>query len=488
MRGHPDLLSHRALNVQNVPGARRTAPEEATVLLTVVIQRQVVSLMPARGVFAEHGLLEQLMVVVNVHEEEAIVGSLLPLRMLGLDHGFELGGPRGARVGPVAPELVETLRVAQLDQPDVTGRDVGGAEDDVRVVLDEAVRLLALVPGGGCRRRDHVIDVVVLVDPVPERDCLQALLVRPVDVLVPNAGPRCPMQCAEGVHRVAGHDVLVVAVVLGEGLLQNGHPESLVGPDMSEEGIVAVAPRLHRQPVIDYDGVLDAQRPDIDAVDAVRAEAVGRVEEDLLQAVWNLSDCGSARQEPAVADVALAHVVGFDPLVAEQTVRGEDLADALPLDTRLPITVSLAHVPPEEAKLPREVWVRVRRRALVDVIEVRKSLLVPILGSRAVVILHGIRNVFIGDLSQQINCIGCDLCIGASRGTVDAARRSHDRLASELQRVTLVGGRVLPRADLSEATEGRAGEVHGDVGDGVHRDGASRHSRDASRDKATQLL
>ena len=80
------------------------------------------------------------------------------------------------------------------------------------------------------------------------------------------------------------------------------------------------------------------------------------------------------------------------------------------------------------------------------------------------------------------------MCIGTVRGAVDAARRSHDRLASELQRVTLVGALVLPRADLSEATEGLAGEVHGDVGDGVHRDGAGRHSRDASRDKATQLL
>ena len=80
------------------------------------------------------------------------------------------------------------------------------------------------------------------------------------------------------------------------------------------------------------------------------------------------------------------------------------------------------------------------------------------------------------------------MCIGTVRGAVHAARRSHDRLASELQRVTLVGALVLPRADLSEATEGLAGEVHGDVGDGVHRDGAGRHSRDASRDEATQLL
>ena len=383
VRGHPDLLSHIALHVQNVPGARLTAPFVRSVLHPRVIQRQVVVVVPARRVFAEHGLLEQLMVVIDVHEEEAVVGSPLPLRMLSLDRRFARGGPVGARVGPGALELVETLRVAQLDQPDATGRDVGGAEDDVRVVLDEAVRLLALVPGRGCRRRDHVIDVVVLVDPVPERDCLQALLVRPVDVLVPNAGPRCSVQCAKGVHRVAGHDVVVVAVVLGEGLLKNGHPESLVGPDMSEEGVVAVAPLLHRQPVVDYDGVRDAQRPDIDAVDAVRAEAVGRVEEDLLQAVWNLGDCGSARQEPAVADVALAHVVGFDPCVAEQTVRGEDLADALPVDTRLPIALFLAHVLPEEGVVCREVRVVVRRRALVDVIEVRESLLVPILGSRA---------------------------------------------------------------------------------------------------------
>ena len=488
MRGHPDLLGLRALNVQNASGACRAAPREITVLLTRVIQRQVVVIMPACGVFAEHGLLEQLMVVIDVHEEEAIVGSLLPLRMLGLDRGFALGGPRGARVGPGAPELVEALRVAQLDQPDVTVRDVGGTEDDVRVVLDESFRILTLVIAAGRRRRDHVINCVVLVDPLPERDCLQAFLVRPVDLLVPNAGRRAPMQCAKGVHRVAGHDVLVVAVVLGEGLLQNGHPESLVGPDMSEEGIVAVAPLLHRQPVVDYDGVLDAQRPDIDAVDAVRAEAVGRVEEDLLQAVWNLSDCGSARQEPAVADVALAHVVGFDPLVAEQTVRGEDLADALPVDTRLPIALSFAHVMPEESIQPREVRVVVRRRALVDVIEGRKILLVPILGSRAIAVLLGLSNCYIGDLSQHSIRISCYLGIGASRGPVDAAWRSHDRLASELQRVTLVAALVLPRADLSEATKGLPGEVHGDIGDGVHRDGAGRHSRDASRDKATQLL
>ena len=363
--------------------------------------------MPTRRVFAEHGLLEQRVVVVNLHEEQTVVGSPLPLRMLGLDRGFARGGPVGARVGPGALVLVETLRVAQLDQPDVTGRDVGGAEDDVGVVPDEAVRVQAS-PGGGCRRRDHVVEGVVGADPVPERDCLQAFLVAPVDVLVPNAGPRRPMQCAKGVHRIASHDVVVVAVVLGEGLLENGHPESLVGPDMSEEGIVAVAPLLHRQPVVDYDGVRDAQRPDIDAVDAVRAEAVGRVEEDLLQAVWNLSDCGSARQEPAVADVALAHVVGFDPFVAEQTLVGEDLADALPVDTRLPIALSFAHILPEEPIYFREVRVLVRRRALVDVIEVRKCLLVPILGSRAVVSLHGRRDGYIGDLSEHVS-ISCYL-------------------------------------------------------------------------------
>ena len=206
------------------------------------------------------------------------------------------------------------------------------------------------------------------------------------------------MQCAKGVRRLSGHDVLVVAVVLGEGLLQNGHPESLVGPDMSEEGIVAVAPRLHRQPVVDYDGVLDAQRPDIDAVDAVRAEAVGRVEEDLLQAVWNLSDCGSARQEPAVADVALAHVIGFDPIVAEQTVRGEDVVDALPGDEIRPLADILLHIVPEEGFISCEVQVLVRLRALVDGIEVRKLFLVPLLGSRAVgmFVLH----VYISNLRQ----------------------------------------------------------------------------------------
>ena len=188
------------------------------------------------------------------------------------------------------------------------------------------------------------------------------------------------MQCAKGVRRLSGHDVLVVAVVLGDGLLQNGHPESLVGPDMGEEGVVAPAPRLQGQPVVDYDGVLDAQRPDIDAVDAVRAEAVGRVEEDLLQAVRDLGDCGSARQEPAVADVALAHVGGCDPFLAEQTVRGEDVIDALPSDMMLPTAFSFVHVAPYESIIFREVRVGVRLRALVDAIEVIKCLLVPILG------------------------------------------------------------------------------------------------------------
>jgi hypothetical protein len=125
---------------------------------------------------------------------------------------------------------------------------------------------------------------------------------------------------AEGpdrVHWVACHDMAVVSVVLGKGLLEQGNPDCLIGTDAGKQCVVAISPLLQRQPVVDDDCVRDAKGVEIDAVDSIRTQRVLAVEEHSLQSVGSLCKCGGADDEPAVANEALTNVFGSDALGAE---------------------------------------------------------------------------------------------------------------------------------------------------------------------------
>ena len=83
--------------------------------------------------------------------------------------------------------------------------------------------------------------------------------------------------------RLPALDVLVVSVVLRERLLEECGPERFVFADVREPGSVgAVLPLVQRQVVVDDDRVGDAERVQIDTVDAGLVEGVVRVEEHFL--------------------------------------------------------------------------------------------------------------------------------------------------------------------------------------------------------------
>ena len=125
---------------------------------------------------------------------------------------------------------------------------------------------------------------------------------------------------SDGIVRVATDDVLVVSVVLGEGLLEDGTPEALILRDRGKEGSVSTAIIIKRKVVVDNDCVGQAEGVEVYSVDAVGTDGVIRVEENLLHAAWNLSENRSARHEPAVADGALADIFVSDASGAEECV------------------------------------------------------------------------------------------------------------------------------------------------------------------------
>ena len=89
-------------------------------------------------------------------------------------------------------------------------------------------------------------------------------------------------------------------LVLGEDLLDDGNPWDL--------------------PVLNADCVGHTEGAEVQGVDAVSADGIVGVEENLLHAAWDFSEDGSTRDEPAVADKALTHVFVLDAAGTEERV------------------------------------------------------------------------------------------------------------------------------------------------------------------------
>lgn len=78
----------------------------------------------------------------------------------------------------------------------------------------------------------------------------------------------------EGAHSPAGvstNNILVVTLVLGEGLLENGNPERAVGAELGEDGSTAVN---NGEEVVDDHGVRNTKSVEVDSVDTVFGEIV----------------------------------------------------------------------------------------------------------------------------------------------------------------------------------------------------------------------
>ena len=146
---------------------------------------------------------------------------------------------------------------------------------------------------------------------------------------------RSAREGSDSIVGVATDGVLVVTVVLGEGLLEDGTPDALIFRDLGEESGVAAfnPPSLSkRQVVIDDDRVRHTEGEEVQGVDAVSADGIV-VEENLLHAAWDFSEDGSTRDEPAVADKALTHIFVLDASGTEERVISRvDFCDSLPID------------------------------------------------------------------------------------------------------------------------------------------------------------
>ena len=126
-----------------------------------------------------------------------------------------------------------------------------------------------------------------------------------------EGGRSCEGQSS--LSRVTLDDMLVVSVQLGESFLENGTPQRRIFADMPEHGLPAVRlvrilDFLQREEVINQDCMLHAQRIQIDPVNAIRVQAVGRIEEYFLQTMWFLCQSACNRHKPAVSDGVLPDV------------------------------------------------------------------------------------------------------------------------------------------------------------------------------------
>lgn len=299
----------------------------------MVVEHEEVIVSPALVVVVGCALRELCDEVVNVHVEDTIFSVLDEA-----DLSFELGSPQRGFVAPVAVVVLPAVRVPDFAQPDAVGEHVGTDEGE-GVTLNEATCARRLIGAGrGAASHDVVVGVVSnkLGPEVVGGD-----FVVKVDV-VGGAG-----HGLDGDIGSTALDMGVVAVVLGEGLLDDGDPHGAVSAEVREQGAIVTVPKLaHGQPVIDNDGVGDAESVEVDAVGTLRVELSVGVEEDLLHAAGPLSNGRAGREEPAVAEGALDDVISADAIAEESLARGSEINGTLPGVLGSVHRVLLTHVSP----------------------------------------------------------------------------------------------------------------------------------------------
>ena len=95
-------------------------------------------------------------------------------------------------------------------------------------------------------------------------------------------------------------------MVLGEGLLQDGHPEGSIPGKLVEGRHVDLLPVfpsfVSGDVVVDDHGVRNAQGVEVDSVDASRVHLRRDVQEDFLHALRNLSHSRASREKPAIPE------------------------------------------------------------------------------------------------------------------------------------------------------------------------------------------
>ena len=94
-------------------------------------------------------------------------------------------------------------------------------------------------------------------------------------------------ESADCLRWVTANDVLVVAVVLGKGFLEDGSPDCSI---RANAGILGLAISIQGQVIIDDDCVRDAEGVEVDTVDTHWADFIHVVEENPFHAARVLRD------------------------------------------------------------------------------------------------------------------------------------------------------------------------------------------------------
>ena len=115
--------------------------------------------------------------------------------------------------------------------------------------------------------------------------------------------------------RITSNNVLIIAVVLCQGFLKNHTPERFVNTLLCKRHIVCAkaCSCLESDIVVHNNSVWDAEGIDVDCIDTLRVcSLVKRIQEDFFHTTSLLSNGGHCGNHPAVADLALNHVLGSD--------------------------------------------------------------------------------------------------------------------------------------------------------------------------------
>lgn len=288
-----------------------------------VVQLEEVSVRPAISVVVDPGGKGLAMVVLNAHEEEAII------LFGGADLGPEGISPGRAAISPFTGEALGAPRVAHLDEP-IASAESSNANNSVGVAVSETVRVgIIVVARAGGTGADHGMLGINCDQSVPKVIGGDLIL----GVLFPGAAE----ESAGSVMRQATNKMDVVTPVLGESLLNDGAPHGAVRARRSKHG---ATPASEGQVVVDHHSVGDSESVELDSVDAIVVQLVGCVHEDLLNSAFFLSSRSSGGHEPAVADGALVDIVER-VATAEKFVVGEGILSSLPL-SGFPAALALA--------------------------------------------------------------------------------------------------------------------------------------------------
>ena len=154
---------------------------------------------------------------------------------------------------------------------------------------------------------------------------------------------------------VTADNMSVVAMVLGECLLENGSPCRAVRAKLRENSVVSSIPLFGWNEVIHNDGVRDTKSVEVDSIDAVGAQLAIIFDEEILDAAWLLREGSNGRKEPAVADSSLTDIVRLDAIRSEERASSEEISNSGPLKS-VPALVRLTNVLPVEGRrVGREV-------------------------------------------------------------------------------------------------------------------------------------